>query len=87
RTAWRPLIFEVLALDALGRISIEQSKQSQTEIAEASIAVAMELAVSEYKKRNSSQQAVVIPAILGLGKIGGAGLDFDSDLDLILTFD
>lgn len=87
RTAWRPLFFEILALDAAGKLSISESKSRQTELAQAAIAIAMEAASEEYRGRFGAAAPQVIPDVLGLGKLGGAGLDFDSDLDLIITFD
>ncbi|MER3632442.1 MAG: hypothetical protein C4325_10005, partial [Blastocatellia bacterium] len=87
RTAWRPLFFEILALDAAGRLTITESKKLQTELARAAIAIAMELSAEEVSRRYGKTDPALTPDVLGLGKLGGAGLDFDSDLDLIITFD
>lgn len=79
RQAWHRLLIEIVVADIYQAITITQIKRLQTELAEASIEAAL--------KAVSSQAAVDDIAILALGKLGGRGVDYDSDLDLIFVYD
>lgn len=86
RKIWSRQMIGIIAFDALGKLSIKESKMEQTRLAEASIAVALEITEREMKRKYASR-AVVNFAVMGLGKLGGAGIDYDSDLDLVLVYD
>ncbi len=87
RKSWSKFLLEIVVFDAYEKITLKKSKQLQTELAEASLETAILVVRRELEKR----YAVVIDefpfAILGLGKLGGGGLDYGSDLDLILIYD
>jgi glutamate-ammonia-ligase adenylyltransferase len=85
RRAWRSLFLEILVFDAFEKITIRRSKDLQTQLAEASISAALEIAESELRRRFPDDDAPPI-AVLGLGKLGGAGVDHDSDLDLVTSY-
>ncbi len=85
RRAWRSLFLEILAFDALEKITIRRSKDRQTQLAEASIAAALAIAESELRRRFPDAVAPHM-AVFGLGKLGGAGVDHDSDLDLVIAY-
>jgi [glutamine synthetase] adenylyltransferase / [glutamine synthetase]-adenylyl-L-tyrosine phosphorylase len=87
RRAWRRQIFEILVCDAAGRLTIAHSKQLQTALAEASIAAALEIAKWQMRQRFGPAAAIPPIAVMGLGKLGGGGLDYDSDLDLVMVYD
>lgn len=79
RQAWHRLLIEIVVADIYGAITIAETKRLQTELAEASIEAALRVVGSEA--------AVDDIAILALGKLGGRGVDYDSDLDLIFVYD
>ncbi|MEQ1763052.1 MAG: hypothetical protein ABL984_07900 [Pyrinomonadaceae bacterium] len=87
RREWRQQVVAIAALDAVGRIDIRESKRRQTQLAEASIDAAIEIARSEMGLRTGHEITDLGLAVMGLGKLGGAGIDYDSDLDLVLVFD
>jgi glutamine synthetase adenylyltransferase len=87
RTEWRRQIISIAALDAGGQIDERESKRRQTLLAEASIDVALNIARSEMGLRTGRKIEDLTLAVMGLGKLGGAGVDYGSDLDLILVYD
>ncbi|MDI1241171.1 MAG: hypothetical protein PSX80_04545, partial [bacterium] len=87
RQEWRRQLVTIAALDAAGLIDIREAKRRQTQLAEASIDSALEITSSEMTHRTRHQINDLGLAVMGLGKLGGAGIDYDSDLDLVLVFD
>jgi [glutamine synthetase] adenylyltransferase / [glutamine synthetase]-adenylyl-L-tyrosine phosphorylase len=87
RIDWRNHLIGIAALDAAGLISPQEAKRRQTQLAEASIAAALEIARAETERRTSHSIGDLNLAVMGVGKLGGAGLDYESDLDLVLVFD
>ena len=87
RREWRKQIISIAALDAAGQIDILESKRRQTELAEASIDAALDLARREMYRRTGIEIGDLGLGVMGVGKLGGAGIDYDSDLDLVLVFD
>ncbi|MDM7923019.1 MAG: DUF294 nucleotidyltransferase-like domain-containing protein [Pyrinomonadaceae bacterium] len=85
RNTWSGLIFEIMIYDLAGRISLKESKSRQTALAEASIATAMQISGTELSRRFGTPDKPLPLAVMGLGKIGGAGVDYDSDLDLVIV--
>ncbi|MCY7347602.1 MAG: hypothetical protein LH614_15470 [Pyrinomonadaceae bacterium] len=80
-------LLEIVAFDVFGKLTLQESKRRQTELAEASLAAAIVLTKSELEKKFSVSIAEFPFAVLGLGKLGGGGIDYGSDLDLILVYD
>jgi len=87
RNEWKRQIVSIACLDAAGLIDIPESKRRQTLLAEASIDATLEIARLEMETRTGSSIPELGLAVMGLGKLGGAGIDYDSDLDLVLVFD
>ena len=87
RNEWRKHIIAIAALDAAGLIDLRESKHRQTQLAEASIAAALEVARNETEHRTGHPIDKLKLCVMGVGKLGGAGLDYESDLDLVLVFD
>ncbi|HMO80405.1 MAG TPA: DUF294 nucleotidyltransferase-like domain-containing protein [Pyrinomonadaceae bacterium] len=87
RKAWRRCFAEIYFYDCAGKLSIARSKELQTELAEASISAALSIAVRQVEEKYVPSVSLPPMAILGLGKIGGAGVDHDSDLDLVIVYD
>ena len=87
RRQWSRLLTEILLLDAFGKIAPPDAKILQTKLAEAAVETALEITKNELERRFSVEMHNFPLAILGLGKLGGGGLDYESDLDLILVYD
>jgi Glutamine synthetase adenylyltransferase len=85
RRTWHRFLAEIIAFDALGILSINRAKRLQTQLAESSIEAALKLSCDEIAHRYGSSRSDL--TILGLGKLGGAGIDYDSDLDLVIVSD
>ncbi|MDQ4122285.1 MAG: hypothetical protein M3209_12670 [Acidobacteriota bacterium] len=91
RIEWRKFYEDIRRFDAAGKLSLSESKHLQTELAEAALNAALLIAQKETNRRFHSisgiQQLEMDLVVLGLGKLGSAGMDFGSDLDLILIYD
>ena len=85
RRRWTAEITKIAAADAFGSISTRDAKRSQTLLAEASIDAAIKVVESELVPRPTDNGMPL--SVLGLGKLGSRGLDYGSDLDLILVYD
>lgn len=86
RRTWHRMFAEIIAFDALGKLSLKRAKQLQTSLAEASIDTAMSITRDELAVRFGPAVDLRL-AIMGLGKLGGAGVDYYSDLDLVAVYD
>lgn len=88
RKIWSQFLLEIVVSDIFGKIDIRQAKSLQTALAEASIEIAILITRRELERRFSIEKIAEFPfAVLGLGKLGGGGMDYNSDLDLILIYD
>lgn len=87
RKIWSQCLVEIAAFDIFGKLSLTQVKQRQTKLAEASLEAAVFTAKCELEKRLKIEIADLDFAVLGLGKLGGRGMDYGSDLDLVLLYD
>ncbi len=87
RKTWSRLLIEIVVLDVFEELPLTSIKTRQTRLAEASIDTAFRITLGELSRRYAVAIDTLPFAILGLGKIGGAGIDYDSDLDLVLAYD
>ena len=87
RLRWAQLLSEIGTLDATNSISIIESNRLQTELAIASINVAYLIARREMARRFGRLKAGPRLAFLGLGRLGTGGVDYGSDLDILVTYD
>jgi [glutamine synthetase] adenylyltransferase / [glutamine synthetase]-adenylyl-L-tyrosine phosphorylase len=87
RREWARALVETSALDASNRISMLEANARQTALAEASIDAACFIASEELARRYDVAERRARVAVLGLGRLGGGGMDYGSDLDLILIYD
>jgi len=87
RKNWSRFLLEIVVFDVLEKTSRRQTKQMQTRLAQASIEFALQITKSELEKRFSRTIDNFSLSVLGLGKLGGGGMDYGSDLDLILIYD
>ena len=88
RRAWSRLLVEIGVEDATGAISVSESNRRQTELAVASINAAYLIARRELGRRYGGVPgAGPRLAFLGLGRLGTGGMDYGSDLDLVVCYD
>ncbi|MDQ3063556.1 MAG: hypothetical protein M3R14_11965, partial [Acidobacteriota bacterium] len=87
RKIWSRFLLEIVVFDIFEKISRQKAKRLQTDLAEAGIETALFIARRELERRFSVEIDEFPFAVLGLGKLGGGGMDYGSDLDLILVYD
>ncbi|MEO6654492.1 MAG: hypothetical protein ABIO36_00265 [Pyrinomonadaceae bacterium] len=88
RRIWARFLLDIVIHDIFEKINISEAKRLQTKLAEASIATALKIVRDELARRTLGESAQVSLdlAVLALGKLGGRGLDYDSDLDLVIVY-
>ncbi|MGE3467192.1 MAG: hypothetical protein AB7J13_09690 [Pyrinomonadaceae bacterium] len=86
RRTWSRYLLHIVIRDIFGKITIREAKRFQTELAEATIAAALTAVRDELAHRYQSNELQLDLAIIALGKLGGRGLDYDSDLDLVIVY-
>jgi len=86
RQMWARFLLEIAVRDVFEKITIAESKRLQTKLAEASIAAALVVVRDELGRRFHVSGLYLDMAVLALGKLGGRGLDYDSDLDLVMVY-
>lgn len=87
RREWSKLLIEIGARDASGKISLAQSNHLQTELAVASINVAYLIARREMARRYGRMDGGPRLTVLAVGRLASVGVDYGSDLDVILVYD
>jgi len=87
RREWAKLIVEIGALDTSGAISMFEANARQTALASASLDAGCLVASRELGRRYGEQEELSRVAVLGLGRLGGGGMDYGSDLDVVLVYD
>jgi glutamate-ammonia-ligase adenylyltransferase len=87
RQTWSQFLLKIVVFDAFEKIAREKAKEQQTKLAEASLEAAIFITRAELENRFSTPIDDFGFAVLGLGKLGGRGMDYGSDLDLVLIFD
>ncbi len=87
RKIWSRFLLEIVTFDVFEKISLTEAKKAQTRLAEASIETAIFITRKELEKRFSVELENFPFAVLALGKLGGKGVDYGSDLDLVLVYD
>lgn len=86
RRTWARFLLNIVVRDVFEKISIREAKRLQTMLAEASITAALRAVRDELAHRYRAHDLHLDLAILALGKLGGRGIDYDSDLDLIVVY-
>jgi len=87
RLQWAELIAEIGALDGADELSIFEANHLQTDLAMASMNVAYLIARREMARRYGSFAGGPRVAFYGLGRLGTGGVDYGSDLDILITYD
>jgi glutamine synthetase adenylyltransferase len=87
RQYWHKQLIEIVVFDAFDKLQLAECKTLQTRLAEASMEVALRIAASEIERRFEVSTEELPLGVLGLGKLGGGGIDYDSDLDMVFVYD
>ena len=87
RIQWAELMAEIGSLDASHELSIFETNHLQTELAIASMNVAYLIGRREMARRYGSFSGGPRVAFYGLGRLGSGGVDYGSDLDILITYD
>jgi glutamate-ammonia-ligase adenylyltransferase len=87
RLQWVELIAEIGALDVSHELSISETNHLQTDLATASMNVAYLIARREMARRYGSFSGGPRVAFYGLGRLSTGGMDYGSDLDILITYD
>ena len=87
RREWSRLLIEVGACDATGAVSLPESNAVQTELAIAGINVAYLIARREMVRRYGRMDGGPRLSVLALGRLASGGVDYGSDLDIIVVYD
>jgi glutamate-ammonia-ligase adenylyltransferase len=87
RRAWTHLVVEIGARDAAGDFSLAASNALQTSLAAASINTGLLVARREMARRYGRLASGPRLAALALGRLASGGMDYGSDLDLVLVYD
>src|ERR1043165_7035531 len=87
RLQWAELMAEIGAQDATNEISIFETNSLQTELATASMNVAYLSARREMARRYGSFSGGPRGAFYGLGRLSTGGVDYGSDLDILIPYD
>ncbi|HEX2270290.1 MAG TPA: hypothetical protein VHH35_12170, partial [Pyrinomonadaceae bacterium] len=87
RLKWYELMAEIGALDSSNELSMLEANRLQTDLAVASLNVAYLVARREMARRFGSFRAGPRIAFYGLGRLASGGVDYGSDLDILITYD
>ncbi len=87
RRAWTHLVAEIGARDAAGDLTLSESNALQTSLAAASINTGLLVARREMARRYGRLASGPRLAALALGRLASGGMDYGSDLDLVLVYD
>jgi len=87
RREWSRLLIEIGAEDAAGNLPLPTTNELQTQLAIDSINVACLIARRELARRYGRLNGGPRLAILALGRLASGGVDYGSDLDLVLVYD
>lgn len=87
RRCWASMIVEIGALDSFMHLEMRESNHLQTQLAESSLKTACSIAQREIERRYGKPKADFRFAVLVLGRLGGKGMDYGSDLDIVLVYD
>jgi glutamate-ammonia-ligase adenylyltransferase len=87
RRRWAAFLMELVVFDLFEKVPRNEVKRRQTLLAENAIETGLIITRNELEKLLSIDIADFPFAVMGLGKLGGGGMDYGSDLDLILVYE
>lgn len=86
RRTWSRHLLEIAISDIFETVTLAEAKRLQTDLCESTLAAALEVVKCELVQKYGGSTHFSL-SVLALGKLGGQGLDYGSDLDLILVYD
>jgi [glutamine synthetase] adenylyltransferase / [glutamine synthetase]-adenylyl-L-tyrosine phosphorylase len=87
RRAWSRGFVRIGAQDCQGRLTIAQANSLLSRLAVDSIEASLLIARRQLERRYQKLSALPRLAVLGLGRLGSGGMDYGSDLDVIIVYD
>ncbi len=87
RTEWSKIYLQIGIHDLMEAIPMREANVLQTALAEASLDAGILIMKRELARRYDNKNDDLRIAVLGLGRLGGRGMDHGSDLDVILVYD
>ncbi len=87
RRPWAALLVQIGAGDAAGTLTLSQVNRLLTDLAVASIDAGFEIARREFARRYEKLANEPRLAVLALGRLGSGGMDYGSDLDVVIVYD
>ena len=87
RLKWSQLLIEIAAQDAAGALDLPQINKLLTDLAKASVNASLLIAQRELERRYGTLTTDPRVAVLALGRFGSGGMDYGSDLDLVIVYD
>lgn len=84
RRAHHAELFRTLARDVEGKLTVEQVADDLSDLADATLKVAVAWCWDHARRRHRDEPAL---AIIGYGKLGGKELGYGSDLDIVFVYD
>jgi glutamate-ammonia-ligase adenylyltransferase len=87
RRHWSEALVGIAARDAARDMALDEVNHGLTTLAAESIDVALRIARGEFARRYGELAAEPCVAVLGLGRLGSGGMDYGSDLDVIVVYD
>lgn len=87
RRNWSGLMVEIAAADAAADLTLAEVNRLLTELAVAAIDGALWIARREFARRFENRVTESHLAVLGLGRLGSGGVDYGSDLDVVIVYD
>ncbi|MFN2576278.1 MAG: hypothetical protein ABR607_01155 [Pyrinomonadaceae bacterium] len=87
RLKWSQLLIEIAAQDAAGSLDLSRVNNLLTDLAKATVNASLLSAERELERRFGTLAAQPRVAVLALGRFGSRGMDYGSDLDLVIVYD
>lgn len=87
RLKWSQLLIQIAAHDAAGALDLSQINKPLTDLAKATVNASLLVARRELERRYGSLLTDPRIAVLALGRFGSGGMDYGSDLDLVIVYD
>jgi glutamate-ammonia-ligase adenylyltransferase len=87
RLQWSRLLIEIGAQEITGPIDLRQVNRHLTDLAKGTANAALIIAQRELARRYGPLAAEPAVAVLALGRFGSGGMDYGSDLDLVIVYE
>lgn len=87
RRRWYREILAIGYRDITGQATLRQVNQEQSALASAALEIAFEIAQEDLWRRYGRSGHAPVFTVLGLGRLGHHGVDYGSDLDVIVVYD